>query len=73
MICIDRRSLGSIGLSMVQKHRNEGALPRLELFPSAVDWAFDQRGGRQFVGLRLLEAYFYAIGDALDLFDDGVR
>ena len=30
----------SVGLPVLEKHRNEGALPRLELFSAAVDRAF---------------------------------
>ena len=57
---------------MLEKHGDEGALPGLELFAAAVDRAFGQGGGGQFVRRHFLEANLDAIGDALDFLDDGV-
>ena len=62
----------AVRLAVLQEHRHEGALPGLKLLATAVDRAFGQRGGRELLGRRLVEANLDAIGDALDLFDDGV-
>jgi hypothetical protein len=61
-----------VGLTVLEKHRHERALPRLELLAAAVDGALGERRRRQLVRLRGSETDLDPLGDALDLLDDGV-
>ncbi len=58
---------------MLEEHRDERALPGLELLAAAVDRALGEgRRGEVVVG-QVLEADLDAVGDPLDLLDDRVR
>ena len=57
---------------MLKEHRHEGALPRLKLFSTAIDRTLSQRRAWQLLRRRFLEANLNAVGNALDLFNDGI-
>ena len=62
----------AVGLPVLQKHRHERTLPGLQLLSAPIDRALGERRAGQLFDLRLLEANLQALGDALDLFDDGL-
>src|SRR5687768_6917198 len=57
---------------MFQEQGNERALPRLELLAAPVDWAFRQDSSGKIPGANVLEVNLDALGDPLNLFDNGV-
>ena len=62
----------AVGLAMLEKHGDKGALPGLQLLPATVDRTFGEGCSGQCVRRHLLEAYLDAIRDALDFLDDSI-
>ena len=75
-ICVnpigEQQSCLAVGFAVLQDRRDKGALPGLELLAAAVDGCLGERRRGQLLGIGVVESDLDALGDALDLFNDGV-